>query len=40
MPTPPLEQLVDQVYADPPPTLRRQFERLERFESEFVAEEG
>jgi pyruvate dehydrogenase E1 component alpha subunit len=40
MPTPPLEELVDQVYADPPPTLRRQFERLRRFESEFVAEEG
>jgi pyruvate dehydrogenase E1 component alpha subunit len=40
MPSPPLEDLVDHVYADPPATLRRQFERLRRFESEFVAEEG
>ena len=40
MPSPPLEDLVDHVYADPPVTLRRQFERLQRFESEFVAEEG
>jgi 2-oxoisovalerate dehydrogenase E1 component alpha subunit len=40
MPDPPLEDLVDHVYADPPPTLRRQFERLRRFEAEFVAEEG
>jgi 2-oxoisovalerate dehydrogenase E1 component alpha subunit len=40
MPSPPLEDLVDHVYTDPPATLRRQFERLQRFESEFVAEEG
>src|SRR6266542_961058 len=40
MPSPPLEDLVDHVYADPPVTLLRQFERLQRFESEFVAEEG
>ena len=40
MPDPPLEDLVDHVYADPPPTLRRQFERLRRFEAELVAEEG
>jgi 2-oxoisovalerate dehydrogenase E1 component alpha subunit len=40
MPDPPLEDLVDHVYADPPATLRRQFERLQRFEAEFVAEEG
>src|SRR6266545_2689986 len=39
MPSPPLEDLVDHVYTDPPATLRRQFERLQRFESEFVAEE-
>src|SRR6266545_239765 len=37
---PPLEDLIDYVYADPPQTLRRQFERLQRFEAEFVAEEG
>ena len=40
MPNPPLEDLVDHVYADPPPTLRRQFERLREFEAQFVAEEG
>jgi 2-oxoisovalerate dehydrogenase E1 component alpha subunit len=40
MPDPPLEDLVDHVYSDPPMTLRRQFERLQRFEAEFVAEEG
>ncbi len=40
MPDPPLGDLVDYVYADPPQTLRRQFERLQRFEAEFVAEEG
>jgi 2-oxoisovalerate dehydrogenase E1 component alpha subunit len=40
MPDPPLEDLVDHVYAEPPPTLRRQFERLRQFEAEFVAEEG
>src|SRR6266699_3245362 len=40
MPSPPLDDLVDHVYSDPPATLRRQFERLRRFESEFVVEEG
>ncbi|HZC98992.1 MAG TPA: pyruvate dehydrogenase (acetyl-transferring) E1 component subunit alpha [Actinomycetes bacterium] len=40
MADPPLEDLVDHVYADPPATLRRQFQRLQRFEAEFVAEEG
>jgi 2-oxoisovalerate dehydrogenase E1 component alpha subunit len=40
MPAPPLEDLVEHVYTDPPLTLKRQFERLQRFESEFVAEEG
>jgi 2-oxoisovalerate dehydrogenase E1 component alpha subunit len=40
MPDPPLEDLVDHVYSDPPLTLQRQFERLQRFEAEFVAEEG
>jgi 2-oxoisovalerate dehydrogenase E1 component alpha subunit len=38
MPVPPLEDLVDHVYNDPPDTLRRQFERLQQFENEFVEE--
>jgi pyruvate dehydrogenase E1 component alpha subunit len=40
MPDPPLEDLVEHVYSDPPVTLLRQFEQLQRYESEFVAEEG
>jgi pyruvate dehydrogenase E1 component alpha subunit len=40
MPDPPLEDLVQHVYSDPPVTLLRQFEQLQRYESEFVAEEG
>jgi 2-oxoisovalerate dehydrogenase E1 component alpha subunit len=40
MADPPLEDLVEHVYAEPPQTLRRQFERLQRFEAQFVAEEG
>ncbi|HZD72089.1 MAG TPA: pyruvate dehydrogenase (acetyl-transferring) E1 component subunit alpha [Actinomycetes bacterium] len=40
MPDPPLEDLVEHVYAEPPLTLRRQFEQLRRYEAEFVAEEG
>ncbi|HKE99916.1 MAG TPA: pyruvate dehydrogenase (acetyl-transferring) E1 component subunit alpha [Actinomycetes bacterium] len=35
MPDPPLRDLVEHVYADPPATLTRQFARLEAFEAEF-----
>jgi 2-oxoisovalerate dehydrogenase E1 component alpha subunit len=35
MTDPPLRDLVDHVYADPPATLTRQFARLEAFEAEF-----
>jgi len=38
MQDPPLADLIDHVYADPPPTLRRQFERLQQFEAQFVLE--
>ena len=42
MPDPPLTDLVDYVYADPPLTLRRQFAKLREFEAQFEpeAEEG
>jgi 2-oxoisovalerate dehydrogenase E1 component alpha subunit len=36
MPDPPLADLVDHVYADPPVTLRRQWERLQAFEAQFA----
>jgi 2-oxoisovalerate dehydrogenase E1 component alpha subunit len=36
MPDPPLADLVDHVYAVPPLTLRRQWERLQAFEAQFV----
>jgi 2-oxoisovalerate dehydrogenase E1 component alpha subunit len=40
MPDPPLGDLVDYVYADPPVTLRRQFARLRQFEAQPVTEES
>jgi len=39
IPNPPLSDLMEHVYADPPLTLRRQFERLLEFEAQFEAEE-
>jgi 2-oxoisovalerate dehydrogenase E1 component alpha subunit len=38
MPDPPLSDLVDHVYADPPATLRAQWRRLEEFEAQFASE--
>src|SRR5919197_1432846 len=38
LPDPPLRDLVDHVYAEPPATLRRQWARLEQFEAQFAAE--
>jgi hypothetical protein len=38
MPDPPLSDLVDHVYAEPPGTLLRQWRQLEEFEAQFVAE--
>jgi pyruvate dehydrogenase E1 component alpha subunit len=38
MPDPPLSDLVDHVYADPPATLRAQWRRLEQFEAQFASE--
>jgi 2-oxoisovalerate dehydrogenase E1 component alpha subunit len=38
LPDPPLHDLVDHVYAEPPATLRRQWARLEQFEAQFAAE--
>ena len=38
MPDPPLSDLVDHVYADPPATLRAQWRRLEEFEAQFAPE--
>ena len=40
MPDPPLTDLVDHVYADPPLHLRRQWQRVQEFEASFVGEEG
>jgi 2-oxoisovalerate dehydrogenase E1 component alpha subunit len=40
MPDPPLEDMWRHVYADPPATLRRQWQRLEEFEAQFEAGEG
>jgi len=38
MPDPPLSDLVDHVYADPPATLLAQWRQLEEFEAQFQAE--
>ena len=38
LPDPPLSDLVEHVYADPPATLRAQWRRLEEFEAQFAAE--
>ena len=38
MPDPPLSDLVDHVYADPPATLTAQWRQLEEFEAQFQAE--
>jgi 2-oxoisovalerate dehydrogenase E1 component subunit alpha len=38
MPDPPLSDLVDHVYADPPATLRAQWRQLEEFEAQFQVE--
>ena len=38
MPDPPLSDLVDHVYADPPATLAAQWRQLEEFEAQFEAE--
>ena len=38
MPDPPLSDLVDHVYADPPETLLAQWRQLQEFEAQFVAE--
>jgi 2-oxoisovalerate dehydrogenase E1 component alpha subunit len=38
MPDPPLSDLVDHVYADPPATLRAQWRRLQEFEAQFASE--
>jgi pyruvate dehydrogenase E1 component alpha subunit len=38
MPDPPLSDLVDHVYADPPATLLAQWRQLEKFEAQFQAE--
>src|SRR6266545_90246 len=38
VPDPPLSDLVDHVYADPPATLRAQWRRLEEFEAQFASE--
>ncbi|HEX8929656.1 MAG TPA: thiamine pyrophosphate-dependent enzyme, partial [Actinomycetota bacterium] len=38
LPDPPLSDLVDHVYADPPATLRAQWRRLEEFEAQFASE--
>jgi len=41
MPRPPLSDMVDHVYAEPPATLLRQWRRLEEFEAQFAGgEEG
>jgi 2-oxoisovalerate dehydrogenase E1 component alpha subunit len=40
MPDPPMADLVEHVYADPPATLMRQWRRLEEFEAQFAAEEA
>src|ERR687887_811637 len=40
LPDPPLHDLVDHVYAEPPATLRRQWARLEEFEAQFAGEEA
>ena len=38
MPDPPLSDLVDHVYADPPATLTAQWRQLQEFEAQFQAE--
>jgi hypothetical protein len=38
MPDPPLSDLVDHVYADPPATLQAQWRQLEEFEAQFQVE--
>jgi pyruvate dehydrogenase E1 component alpha subunit len=38
MPDPPLSDLVDHVYADPPATLAAQWRQLEEFEAQFQTE--
>jgi 2-oxoisovalerate dehydrogenase E1 component alpha subunit len=38
LPDPPLSDLVDHVYADPPATLRSQWRRFEEFEAQFASE--
>jgi 2-oxoisovalerate dehydrogenase E1 component alpha subunit len=40
MPDPPMADLVEHVYADPPATLMRQWRRLEEFEAQFAVEEA
>jgi 2-oxoisovalerate dehydrogenase E1 component alpha subunit len=40
MPDPPMADLVEHVYADPPATLMRQWQRLEEFEAQFAVEEA
>jgi 2-oxoisovalerate dehydrogenase E1 component subunit alpha len=40
LPQPPLTDLMANVYADPPQTLVRQFERLAAFEAQFESEHG
>jgi 2-oxoisovalerate dehydrogenase E1 component alpha subunit len=38
LPDPPLSDLVDHVYADPPATLRSQWRRFEEFEAQFASD--
>jgi hypothetical protein len=40
MTAPPLTDLMEHVYAEPPATLVRQFERLQAFEAGFERGEG